>query len=132
MFQEWITYGPPPCFWLTGFFFPQAFLTGVRQNFARKHKIPIDVIFFDFKCLLEAEFVQAPADGACVSGIFLEGARWNEDTGLLNESLPKVHSPTVFCRAKGHFYNLASGSIFPTCTAGGSHALSAIVDHLRI
>jgi dynein heavy chain len=49
--QDWIEGGPPATYWVSGFFFPQAFFTGTKQNYARKHKIAIDELTFDFKIL---------------------------------------------------------------------------------
>ena len=53
--------------------------------------MPIDAITFDFECLLhDAEYTSRPADGAYVRGMFVEGARWNTSSMLLDESEPKV------------------------------------------
>ena len=49
--QKWIDNGTPNVFWISGFFFPQAFITGTLQNFARKHVIAIDKIGFETKVI---------------------------------------------------------------------------------
>lgn len=48
-FQRWAEESVPDVFWFSGLFFPHTFLTGIRQNYARQHTIPIDRIFFQFK-----------------------------------------------------------------------------------
>jgi hypothetical protein len=92
-FQSWLHTGPPIKFWLSGFFFTQAFLTASKQNFARKMSIPIDHIDFDFVILdNEADTRERPPNGVLTFGSFLEGCTWNYETHGLCESEPKVRS----------------------------------------
>ncbi|XP_011704198.1 PREDICTED: dynein heavy chain 1, axonemal-like, partial [Wasmannia auropunctata] len=84
--SNWRDQGIPSAFWLSGFYFPQAFLTGTLQNFARKHIVSIDTIDFSYK-VLSSKPTQRPSNGCVIYGLFLEGCRW--DGNYLVESLPK-------------------------------------------
>uniref|UniRef100_A0A8B9ENZ5 Dynein axonemal heavy chain 1 n=1 Tax=Anser cygnoides TaxID=8845 RepID=A0A8B9ENZ5_ANSCY len=85
--KKWINHGIPSVFWISGFFFPQAFLTGTLQNFARKSVISIDTISFSFK--VSEALSRPPAEGCYIHGLFLEGARWDPSAFQLAESRPK-------------------------------------------
>ncbi|KAJ8968033.1 hypothetical protein NQ317_017170 [Molorchus minor] len=65
-FQNWIDEGAPNIFWLSGFYFTQSFLTGVLQNYARKKKLPIDLIQFEY---YTTEF-EDDADRCCLFGVY--------------------------------------------------------------
>ncbi|XP_057662092.1 dynein axonemal heavy chain 12 isoform X1 [Diorhabda carinulata] len=88
--QQWFISGKPPCYWVSGFFFTQAFLTGVKQNYARKYTIAIDKLTFDFNILKIDSSKIPPNDGAYIYGLFTDGARWDKQNGKLAELYPKV------------------------------------------
>jgi dynein heavy chain len=47
--RDWLDNGMPIIFWLSSFFFTQSFLTGAKQNYARRHKVAIDMVDFEFR-----------------------------------------------------------------------------------
>ena len=94
--QKWYENGNPNSYWLPGFFFTQAFLTGTVQNFARSECIPIDQLYLTHEVMsedkgLEGENLEGPPEyGAYVHGLFFEGARWSEQANSIVDSEPKV------------------------------------------
>jgi len=92
----------PSCYWVSGFFFTQAFLTGTKQNYARRSRQPIDECEYETLVLTSEEEaaskVTAPEDGAFIWGMFIDGARWERSIHALAESHPKelfVSMPTI-------------------------------------
>lgn len=90
--NNWIKHGTPNIFWIPGFFFPQGFITGTLQNYARKKVIAIDKISFSF--VMQGKTAvsgvkERPETGCLVHGIYIEGCRWDSETSLLKESKPK-------------------------------------------
>lgn len=92
-YDSWIANGSPSVYWISGFHFTHSFLTGIKQNYARKYKIPIDEINFNFKVISDPNSMDTtvkPEDGALVSGLNIEGCRWDSNAEYLEESHPKI------------------------------------------
>ncbi|KAL4464296.1 hypothetical protein ABPG72_011341 [Tetrahymena utriculariae] len=90
--QNWIDHGTPQIFWISGFFFPQAFITGMLQNYARKNIIAIDKISFKFDIIdskTHNDIKEKPDTGCYIYGMFIEGARWDHHSHQLQDSNPK-------------------------------------------
>jgi len=91
---SWLNDRKPDIFWISGFFFPQAFLTGALQNAARKYNYEIDRLEFLYRFqsgdLQPENITSAPADGVYVYGMFLEGARFCSKDGFIRPSEPKI------------------------------------------
>jgi len=91
----WLRGGRPSCFWLTGFFNPQGFLTANRQEVCRKHSRDgwalDDVVNCTRVINVEREEVRRPPDeGIYIYGLYLDGCRWDKGSAKLTDSTPKV------------------------------------------
>ncbi|XP_070240511.1 dynein axonemal heavy chain 14 [Bos mutus] len=103
--------GFPARYWLPAFFFPQAFLITVLQDYGRSQGISTDALTFthhvisDTTDVKDKEFsiiIQKKLNivrrafkgtdpthvGVHVFGLFIEGARWNHKEKILEDSLP--------------------------------------------
>ncbi|XP_047030670.1 dynein axonemal heavy chain 12 [Helicoverpa zea] len=108
MLDNWYKNGKPSTFWLSGFFFTQAFLTGSVQNYAREKKIPIDLLIFDFEVRRVDYEKVPPKSGVYVEGLFMDGGRWDRNLYTIAEQFPKIlndNLPVVwlFPKLKGEF-----------------------------
>eukprot|EP00041_Stephanoeca_diplocostata_P039521 m.1633795 g.1633795 ORF g.1633795 m.1633795 type:complete len:4492 (+) comp25411_c0_seq1:204-13679(+) len=95
----------PSTVWLGGLFNPQAFLTAIAQQTARKNEWPLDKVVLQVdvtKKYNRDDFTSPPREGAYLSGLFMAGARWDTGTGLIQESRLKelcAPVPIIFCKA---------------------------------
>ena len=86
----------PKVTWLSGLFNPQAFLTAVMQVTARKNEWPLDKLGTIVEVAKKsAEEVEAARDGAYVNGLFVEGARWDLQSGVLDDAIMKQLYPQM-------------------------------------
>ncbi|XP_068576471.1 dynein axonemal heavy chain 1 [Cebidichthys violaceus] len=127
--QRWINNAIPPVFWISGFFSPQAFLTGTLQNYARRSGTSIDTIGFDFEVIVKSasEITEKPNAGCYIQGLFLEGARWDYEAGQLSESRPMelyTEMPVIWLIPKPNRKPPTSGvyvcPIYKTLTRAGT------------
>jgi dynein heavy chain len=95
MLDDWVVAGClPDQLWISGLFFPQSFLTAVKQDYARKFGYPIDKVSLDAEVSSKSKpptSTAAQADaGHWVTGLFLEGASWADELQHLVEPRPGV------------------------------------------
>ena len=89
--HKWLTEGQPMAYWISGFFFPQGFLTGCLQTHARLYKIAIDELAFSFEVMeyeTSAEVEERAKDGVYIYGVYMDGARWNREQKCVDDQFP--------------------------------------------
>nr|XP_033200758.1 dynein beta chain, ciliary-like isoform X1 [Bombus vancouverensis nearcticus] len=87
----------PSSVWLGGFFNPQSFLTAIMQQTARKNEWPLDKMCLYCEVLRKTkeEITSAPREGAYINGLYMEGARWDVQTGCIMDSRFKELFPLL-------------------------------------
>eukprot|EP00762_Andalucia_godoyi_P000343 ANDGO_03199.mRNA.1 Dynein beta chain len=87
----------PKVVWLSGFFNPQSYLTAIMQVTARKNAWPLDRMTLATEVTKKRldEIDGAAREGAFVRGLFIEGARWDLQAGVLEESKLKELCPEM-------------------------------------
>ena len=110
-FQLWAQKGQPFVFNISYFMYPTGFTTSLLQKFSRKKGSPsIDRLEFEFIPLQKpaADISEVISNGAFVTGLFLEGAKWNLDKQCLMEPevmelisvMPVFHFKPIMKRLK--------------------------------
>ncbi|XP_013068368.2 dynein beta chain, ciliary [Biomphalaria glabrata] len=87
----------PAAVWLGGFFNPQSFLTAIMQQMARKNEWPLDRMCLqcDVTKKSREDMAGPPREGAYVHGLYMEGARWDMQTGMIGEARLKELAPPM-------------------------------------
>jgi len=96
--SEWTAdLNTPKVTWISGLFNPQAFLTAVMQVTARKNEWPLDrvVTTVDVTKRGPEEIESAVREGAYVHGLYVDGARWDTSSGMLEDAHMKELYPKL-------------------------------------
>ncbi|KAH0517950.1 Dynein heavy chain 17, axonemal [Microtus ochrogaster] len=96
--EAWTTdFALPTTVWLAGFFNPQSFLTAIMQSMARKNEWPLDKMCLSVEVTKKnrEDITAPPREGSYVYGLFMEGARWDTQTGVIAEARLKDLTPVM-------------------------------------
>ncbi|XP_072501166.1 dynein axonemal heavy chain 9 [Notamacropus eugenii] len=103
--ERWVgDFTLPSAVWLAGFFNPQSFLTAIMQSMAHKNEWPLDKMALQCEVTKKSreDFSSPPREGAYIHGLFMEGACWDTQAGIITEARLKDLTPpmpVIFIRA---------------------------------
>jgi dynein heavy chain len=94
----------PKCTWLSGLSNPQSFLTAIMQQTAQVNKLELDKLIVQTDVTKQnAEAISTRSrEGCYIHGLYMEGARWNNDSGMIEKARPRemfCEMPVIACKA---------------------------------
>ncbi|KEG14252.1 putative dynein heavy chain [Trypanosoma grayi] len=92
-YTDWAVNGEPKCMWLSGLMVPESYISALVQVTCRRYKWPLDrstVVTTVTPFVSSYDVRERPKDGAYVSGLYIEGARWNTTKHCLAPQMKKV------------------------------------------
>lgn len=86
--SDWLYNGPPKSYWVPAFFFPQGFNTATLQTYARQTETAIDTLAFRTNVMpfFNKDITEKPETGVYVYGYFMQGARWDANKKIVDDS----------------------------------------------
>lgn len=79
-YDDWANKEEPVVMWMSGMHIPGSYLTALVQTTCRRKKWALDksTLFTVVTTVVNPDdIVKKPLDGCYISGLYLEGARWN-------------------------------------------------------
>merc|ERR1719231_1624483 len=125
----------PKVTWLSGLITPQSFLTAIMQVTAQKNQLELDKLLVQTdvtKKMSPEEIDTHSREGAYISGLQIQGARWDVQAGIIDRSKPKEMfclMPCMVCRAvsadKIEKNNVYYAPTYKTTQRGPTYVFSA-------
>jgi dynein heavy chain len=91
-YDDWTAKGEPIVFWFSGFHIPESLLSAIVQTSSRRRGWALDKSTLYTRVTKHtnpAQVKEKLLDGALMSGMYLEGARWDADAHCLARQFPK-------------------------------------------
>ena len=92
-YSAWVERGEPAVMWLAGLHIPETYIAALVQTACRQKGWPLDksTLYTQVTTYTDpAQITSRPASGCYVSGLYLEGAAWDEQRSTLRRQRPKV------------------------------------------
>ena len=94
-YREWAEHGEPAVMWLSGLHTPETYIAALVQSASRDKGWSLDktTLYTKLTKLTNpAQVPEKPRHGCYITGLYLEGAGWDEEQGVLARQDPKVLS----------------------------------------